>query len=71
MFHPIVSSGYCWVCLTLISLLLSFESLEIHPCDWSGVVGYMSQGLQWGWGWMQRNRGFVLIAEAVKMENAS
>lgn len=27
------------MCLTFISLLVSFESLEIHPCDWSGVVG--------------------------------
>lgn len=58
------------VCLTPISLPVRFESLEIHPYEQAGHEGVRGRaGVGWV-GQMWRNRTFVLVREAVKIENA-
>lgn len=68
----IISAEHHRTCLTRNSPPVHFESLEIHPCEWAGDVGVGARarvGLEGG-GQMWRNRAFVLVREAVQIENA-
>lgn len=58
------------MCLTPISLPVSFESLKMCPYEQAGYEGVESRaGVGWV-GQMWRSRAFVLVREAIKLENA-
>lgn len=66
----ITSPEHPCMCLTRILLPVSFESLEIHPCEQPGDAGVGGRARVEQGGQMWRNRAIVLVREAVKIKNA-
>lgn len=70
VFLSIINPEHHRMCLTPISLPVSFENLKICPCEQAGYEGVGSRaGVGWV-GQMWRNRAFVLVRAAIKIENA-